>query len=216
MRNNVPARRLSKSCPVNPLVEARRTCKLEEAAVRRRARDREAAAATFRQHHVEILPRPEMQFLDRRQAQEHRHDVVGDAVHPLDAARQALHLDVGRRPDLARLDPQVRQRSRLAQQRVALARLALGQAGRHFARVLERALENARAARRAVAALATVRQVQPGAQRGCEHGLVTLRNEALAGRDQRDLGHGGRMPRRRGRAGHRVDSRILGAWIKPA
>ena len=41
-------------------------------------------------------------------------------------------------------------------------------------------------------ALAAVRQVEPGAQRGREHGLVRLGEERLSGRDEGDLRHGGK------------------------
>ena len=43
---------------------------LEQPAVGRRARDREAATAALRQHDVEVLARPEMQLLDGGQSQE--------------------------------------------------------------------------------------------------------------------------------------------------
>jgi hypothetical protein len=99
MRNSVPACMLSNSWPVKPLADARRTCS-SMSGPSDGALAIESASAALRQHDVDVLTGPEMQRLDGRQAQEHRHYVVGNAFEPIDAARQALDLDVRRRTHL--------------------------------------------------------------------------------------------------------------------
>ena len=113
---------------MKPLADALRTCSSSNLPSDGRIRDREAAAATLRQHDVEILPGHEAEFFDRGQPQEHRHDVVGQALHAVDAARQALHLDIGSRPNLAGLDDHVGHWPGLAQQHIMLPRLLRGDA----------------------------------------------------------------------------------------
>ena len=90
----------------------------------------------------------------------------------LDPARQALDLDFVRPFDRADFDDQVAAGAGLAQQCVAVPLLLGGQAGRASVRIVHDAVGQARAAGGAVPALATVGQIESGAQRGLEDGLV--------------------------------------------
>ena len=110
---------------------------------------------------------------------------------------------------------QVGQRARLAQQRVALASAScLRDARRALAGYATRARQDARAAGRAMPALAAVRQVEACAQRRCQHVLERVGGEALAGREDRDLRHGSSMPRRRPIGIPPTGSRMLFTWIR--
>ena len=189
---------------------------LERASVGRCARDREAAATAFGEDHVEVLAGAVVQFLHRGKAQRHRHDVLGEPLEALDAGRQALHLDLRRRSRLARLDAQVGERPRLAQQRVAVGGLLLREPDGSRTRVLEVPRQHAGPARGAVATLAAVGQVEARAQRGREHRLAGLGEEGLSGRDQGDLGHASGMIRDAHGTGARACSRILARWRRAA
>ena len=163
----------------------------EHASVGRRARDRKAATSAARQDEVDVLARAKTQVLDRRQLEEHRHHVVGEPLHAVDAAWQVADFDLGRWTDLARLDRDVLERVRLAQQCVASFGFARRDASRQPSfGILDITRENASATGRAVSAFTTVRQVQPRSQRRGQHGLARGGREALACGDEGDPGHG--------------------------
>ncbi len=111
---------------------------------------------------------------------------------PLDAARQALDEDLRhRRPDLAHFDGELfAGRVRLAEQGVAVAFFIRHQSQRPAVRIAHFAVTNARATRRAVSALAAMRKIQSGAQRGVENGLTAFNGEDLLRWQQCDAGIG--------------------------
>ncbi len=67
---------------------------LQQLAVVRRARDGEAATTPAFQQNIEVLPSPELQWLDGRQSQEHLHHVRRETIQARDPTRQALDLGV--------------------------------------------------------------------------------------------------------------------------
>jgi hypothetical protein len=143
---------------------------LDQLVASRAARDREAAPPVLRQHDVQVLAGDEMKLFVRGQPQEHCHHFRCEAMHALDAARQALyHHFRQRRTDLAHFDRQIFVGGvRLAQQHVTVPLFVFHQAEWPAARIGNASCANARAARRAVPALAAVRQVQSRAQRRVE------------------------------------------------
>jgi nucleoside-diphosphate-sugar epimerase len=171
---------------------------LEQLAVRGRAGQGEAAAAPARHDEIDVLAGAVIQVLDRWQLEEHRHHVIRQPLHALDAARQALDLHLRRGAHLARLDRDVGQRVRLAQQHVPVRRLFGRDARRkRGGRIGRASAEQSRATRGTVPALAAVRQVQAGAQRSAQHGFVGVRGKAFPGGHDRDLWHRRQTPARR-------------------
>ncbi len=153
---------------------------LDQIAVVRRTCDREAAPATVLDQEVEVLPWQKRQRLDGRQPQEHLHDVRSERHEPSDPARQCLDLDIGHPGDQSRLDGQVRSRARLAEQNVSGPRLLFRETQGPAGRIANLTRLQQRPAGAAVAGLATMRQIESGAQRRLEHGLVPAHAESAA------------------------------------
>ena len=153
----------------------------------RRIREREAAPPLAGQHDVHVLAGLPGEWLDRRQAQPQAHDVRREPLHARDARRQLADLDVGDVADLARLDDQVLERARLADERVARRLLRRVDARRSPVRIGNAAGQQAYAAGAAGAALAAVREVEVLAERGGEDRLVGPRVELAVGGQDPDL-----------------------------
>jgi hypothetical protein len=136
------------------------------------ARDGETASAPTFQEHVEILPWLEAQSLDRRQSQPHLHDIGRQWCHTRDSAGQRFDFDLAYRGNQSRLDYEVRQGSRLAQQDVSGGFLLGRDPGWSYSRVTNRTGSQAGTARAAVTRFAAVREVQPGGERCLQHWLV--------------------------------------------
>ena len=155
---------------------------LEVAAVVRGVGDREAAPLTVGEQDVDVLAGAELEVLARRQLEVDEHDVVGQALQLLHARGQLLDRDVVGAGDVARLYDQVAQRLRAAEQGVALGALGLGQCAIGMAALIHHALQHLALARATGAVAATVRQQQPGRERGFEHGLVVGGLEVVVAR----------------------------------
>ena len=160
---------------------------LEESRIVRRVREREAPAPLARQHHVHVLARLPGERLDRGQPQPESHDVRRQPGHALDPRRQLADLDIRDVADLAGFDDQVLLRAGLADECVAGRGLAGIDAGGTAVRVFDGAAQDADPAGAAGSALAAVREVEVLAERGGEHGLVGMRLELAAGRQDADL-----------------------------
>jgi hypothetical protein len=119
---------------------------LDEARIVRRGCDREAAPPTSLEQHIQVLPGPEIELLDGRQAQPHLHHIGREPPQRFDAAWQGLDLHVGDRRDQPCLDGEVAAGARLAQQDVALRVLLGRQPERGSARILDLPGDEPRAA----------------------------------------------------------------------
>ena len=160
---------------------------LHELVVVRRVAHREAAPRAVLQQQVDVLPGQELQALVRRQLQVEDHHVVGRALHPLHPRRQLLDRDVPRASHLARLDDDIAERLRLAEERVTLLALGGGEDLLGIAAVIELALDQLAFARAAGAVAAAVRQDEAGIQRRLEDAFALLRGELMPGIAYRDL-----------------------------
>ena len=116
-----------------------RTCSSISSSVVRRVRHREAAPLAVLQQEIDVLAGEELQPLVRRQLELHHHHVVGDLLELLHAARQQAHRDVLRRADGAALDHQVAERLCLAEKRLAVRALGLGEHARMVVTVVDAA-----------------------------------------------------------------------------
>ena len=153
---------------------------LEQPAIMRRIRQREAAPAARREHDVDVLAGQPLERLDRGQAQPQAHDVRCEQAHALYPRRQALDLHVRDVLDLASLDRYRAERPRLAQQHLAGEFLGLGQCQRAAKRIVNLPAHQPGPAGATAPALAAVRQVEPRAQRAVEDALVGLDLELRA------------------------------------
>ena len=100
----------------------------------------------------------------------------------LHAAGQQPHRDVLRRADGAAFDHQLAERLGLAEERLAVRALLLGEHARVVVTVVDGAADDLPLARAASAVLAAVRQHHALAQRRGEHRLAFLDVEALTAR----------------------------------
>jgi nucleoside-diphosphate-sugar epimerase len=160
---------------------------LQELVVVRRVGHREAAPRPVLQQELDVLPREELQPLGGRQLQVQHHYVVGEALEALHPHRQRLHLDVLRRADGARLDDDVTERLRLAEERLALRFLLVRQRLLLVDAVVDGAGDDPALAAAAGAVAAAVRQDEVLAQRRRENRLAALDFELLPARLQRDF-----------------------------
>ena len=155
---------------------------LEQLVVVRRRGQRKAAALAVLQQEVDVLPREILQALVGRQLDPDDRDVGRDLLDRLDAAWQALDLDVAGAPHFAHFDDEVGLRRGAAEERQARALLVFGQRRLLVRAVVDAAGEDPALAGAAGAVAAAVRQHEIGTHRRREHGLaVVARERVLAG-----------------------------------
>jgi hypothetical protein len=160
---------------------------LDELVVVRRIAHGEAPPRAVLEEELEVLAGEELQPLRGRQLQVNHHDVVGNALHALNAAGQCLHLDVSGGTDGARLDDQVAARLRLAEKRLALRLFLVGERLLLIDAVVDLACDDLPLAAAAGAVAAAVRQDQVLAQRCRENRLAFFDVELLAAGLQGDF-----------------------------
>ena len=145
--------------------------------------ERIAAPLALLQQEIDVLPGEEAEVLVHRQPQADHRDVGRGLLKALDAARNDPRAHA---LDLAHLDHQIRQRLRLAKQRVSLGLVAVGEIRRVHRAVVELALHHGAAAGAADARAAAVRHHEPGIEPGLQHVLALLHFVAMAARFQGD------------------------------
>ena len=194
MRSSVPACMVSNSWPVKPLFDALRTWTS--------SRLPSAGALAIEKLRRRPPERMKSRYCPARNVKcstagsRRKTASTSSASRSMRSMRHGrlVHLDVRGRPDLARLDDQVRHGDSPGTAAHNLIGLLRGRdACRQFI-VWDRrsAGQDARTTRRAVPTLAAVRQVQSGAQRRREHRLLRIGGETLPRRDDGDLWHGAR------------------------
>ena len=151
----------------------------EQTVVVRRRREREAAPLAVLQQEVDVLAGEELQALVGGQLQPDDRDVGRGLVDRLDAAGEALDLDVAGAPHFPHFDREVGARLRAAEEREPRPLLVLGQRGCLVRAVVDLARQDLALAGAARAVAAAVRQHEVVAHRRRQHRLAVVAGERV-------------------------------------